>query len=223
MPLSMHIEHVVIKDGSVEMQGALWLPQDHIGVIVFGNCGEAKRLKPPNDYVASVLHHARLGTLWLDLLTPQECTRPEPSNDVPLLARRLGAACGWLHDCERTRNLPVGLFGAKHGAAAALHLAAERGNEIAAIVSRGGRTELNGADVLARISAPTLLIVGGLDDAAIECNRSAYAALRCKKKFEIIPGATRSFDETGSLEVVARLARGWFVRHSSSHTLAIHK
>jgi putative phosphoribosyl transferase len=218
MPLSMQIEQVLIKDGSVEMQGVLWLPEDHIGVIVFGNCSEAKRLNPPNDYVASVLHNARLGTLWLDLLTPQECRQRELHDDVPLLAHRLGAACTWLRQEQQTRGVPIGLFGTGSGAAAALQLAADCGKDIVAVVSRGGRTELADVDNLGRISAPTLLIVGGLDDGAVECNRTAYATLRCKKKFEIIPGATHSFDEPGSLEVVARLSRGWFVHHSSSHS-----
>jgi putative phosphoribosyl transferase len=217
MPLSMQIEHVAIKADSADMQGVLWLPQDHIGIIVFGNCGEARRLKPPNDYVASVLHNARLGTLWLDLLLPQEVQQKEKQIDVALLANRLNAACEWLRQYHLTKELPIGLFGSSCAAAAALELAAERGRSIAAIVSRSGRTDLAGKDKLCKVSAPTLLIVGGLDDGVIELNREAYATLRCKKKIEIIPGATHAFDEPGSVEVVARLARGWFVRHSSSH------
>jgi putative phosphoribosyl transferase len=217
MPLAIKVEHVAIHADSVDMQGVLWLPQDHIGVIIFSNCGEfPKRLKPPNDYVASVLHTARLGTLWLDLLTPQEIRQREKRTDVPLLSERLSAACDWLRQYHLTKELPICLFGSANGAAAAFQTAAEHGQDIAAIVSRGGRPDLAGKDKLCKISAPTLLIVGGLDDGIIELNRAAYATLRCKKKIEIIPGATHTFDEPGCLEVVARLARGWFVRHSSS-------
>jgi putative phosphoribosyl transferase len=110
--------------------------------------------------------------------------------------------------------LPIGLFGAGNCAAAALQVAAARGRVISALVSRGGRPDLACQDTLGKISAPTLLIVGGLDDRSIETNRNAYAALRCKKRFEIIPGATHSFEEPGNLEVVARLARGWFLQHN---------
>lgn len=214
MPLSMQIEQVAIEADSVQMQGVLWLPQEHIGVIVFANSGETRRIKPPNDYVASVLHNARLGTLWLDLLVPHEVRQREKRNDVMLLAQRLNAACDWLRQYHLTKELPIGLFGASNGAAPVLQLAAEQGRGIAAIVSRGGRPDLAGKDSLCKISAPTLLIVGSLDDGVMELNRIAYARLRCKKKFEIIPGATHAFDEPGSLEVVARLARGWFVRYS---------
>ena len=215
MPLSMQIEQVAIEADSVQMQGVLWLPQEHIGVIVFANSGHTRRLKPPNDYVASMLHNARLGTLWLDLLAPYELHQCEQYDDVALLARRLNAACDWLRQFHLTKELPISLFGASDGAAAVLQLAAEQRRDIAAIVSRSGRPDLAGKDSLCKISAPTLLIVGGLDDGVVELNRIAYAALRCKKKFEIIPGATHAFDEPGSLEVVARLARGWFVRYST--------
>lgn len=215
MPLSMQVEQVAIEVDSIQMQSVLWLPQDHIGLIVFANSGETRRIKPLNDYVASVLHNARLGTLWLDLLAPHEMRQYEKRNDVALLAHRLDAACDWLHQHHLTKELPISLFGTSDGAAAAMQLAAERGHDITAIVSRGGRPDLAGKDNLCKISAPTLLIVGGLDDGVIELNRAAYATLRCKKKFEIIPGATHTFDEPGSLEVVARLARGWFVRYSS--------
>ena len=217
MPLSMQIEHVVIETSSADMQGVLWLPQDHIGIIVFGSCGEARRLKHPNDYVSSVLHNARFGTLWLDLQPPPDARQQDGKNDIAVLAERLNAACDWLRQYHLTKELPIGLFGTSDAAAAALQIAAEQGNGIAAIVSRGGRTDLAGKDCLCRVSAPTLLIVGGLDDGVVELNREAYAVLRCKKKFEIIPGATHTFDEPGSLEVVARLARGWFVRYSISH------
>jgi putative phosphoribosyl transferase len=200
------------------MQAILWLPQDHIGVVVFGSCGEAKRLHPPNDYVASVLLNARLGTLWIDLLSPEEMRERDKQEDIGLLAQRLHAACDWLRQHHTTRELPIGLFAGSSAAAPAMQLAAEQEHDLAAIVLRGGRPDLAGDNVLGRNSVPTLLIAGGLEDGQVEQNRVAYASLRCKKKFEIIPGATRAFDEPGCAEVVARLARGWFVRHASSRS-----
>jgi putative phosphoribosyl transferase len=216
MALPIQSERVRIHAEEVEMEGMLWLPGDHIGVILIAHGGGNNRVKPPNDYVASVLRDARLGTLWLDLLSPQEAHARRAQSDIALLTERLNAACDWLRQFHATKDLPIGLFGAGNGAAAALQLAATRGRSISAIVSRGGRPDLACHSTLGKISAPTLLIVGGLDDGVVEINRAAYAALRCKKRFEIIPGATHSFEEPGNLEVVARLARGWFLQHSHS-------
>lgn len=215
MGTTMHIEPVRIDAGNVEMDGMLWLPQEHTGVILFANGNGNSRVKPPTDYVGSVLRNARLGTLWLDLLLPDEAgTQGRPEVDV--LAQRLGAAFDWLRRNSATSELPIGLFSASYVAAAALQLAAARGRGISALVLRGGRPELANNGTLGKVSAPTLLIVGGLDDNLIGTNRAAYAALRCKKRFEIIPGATHSFEEPGSLEVVARLARGWFLQHADA-------
>lgn len=214
MALSMRSERVRIETDDIEMEGMLWLPEDHIGVILFADGGGGNRVKPPNHYVASVLREARLGTLWLDLLTPQEARSHRTRVDVELLTERLSAACDWLSECDATRDVPIGLFGASDGTAAVLHVAAARGRSISAIVSRSGRPDQASQSLLGKISAPTLLIVGGLDDGVVDMNRAAYAALRCKKRFEIIPGATHSFEEPGNLEVVARLARGWFLQHS---------
>jgi putative phosphoribosyl transferase len=216
MTLPTQSERVRIQADDVAMEGMLWLPEDHIGIILIAHGGGSNRVKPPNDYVASVLRDAHLGTLWVDLLAPQEARSHRAHCDIALLTERLNAACEWLRDHEATRELPIGLFGAGNGAAAALQLAAARGRAISAIVSRGGRPDLTCQTTLGKISAPTLLIVGGLDDGVVEINRAAYAALRCKKRFEIIPGATHSFEEPGNLEVVARLARGWFLQHSYS-------
>lgn len=216
MVLTMHIEPVRIYAGKVQMDGVLWLPEEHTGVVLFTSGSGSSRVKPPNDYVASVLRNARLGTLWLDLLLPDETGSPQARPDIGLLTERLGAACDWLRQYDATRELPIGLFGANYGAAAALQLAAARGRGISAVVLRGGRPDLAGDGTLGKVSAPTLLIVGGLDEGVIGTNRAAYAALRCKKRFEIIPGATHSFDEPGSLEVVARLARGWFLQHADT-------
>lgn len=200
------------------MDGALWLPERHIGVILFAGGSGSNRLKPPYEYVASVLHNAGFGTLWLDLLTADETRSPQTDSTIALLATRLECACQWLDGHDATRDLPIGLFGSSSGTAAVLQLAATSRPGICAIVSRGGRPELANQEALGKVTAPTLLIVGGLEDGVIDTNRAAYAALRCKKRFEIVPGATHAFDEPGSLEVVARLARRWFVRHA--HTAA---
>lgn len=216
MTLPKHSERVRIQADGAEMDGMLWLPEDYIGIILFAHGGAANRVKPPNDYVASVLRTARLGTLWLDLLTPEESNAHRTRCDITLLAERLSTACDWLRQNGATKDLPIGLFGASNGAAAILQLAATHAQGICAIVSRGGRPDLAGQSMLGKISVPTLLIVGELDDGVVETNRVAYAALRCKKRFEIIPGATHSFEEPGNLEVVARLTRGWFLQHFRS-------
>ncbi len=210
----IHSERVRIQADQVEMEGVLRLPEDHAGVILFAHGGAGSRLNPPHDYVESVLRDARLCTLWLDLLTPQEARSQHMRIDSQLLTHRLNAACDWLRQQGATSDLPISLFGTCNAAAPALQLAAERGHDICAVVSRGGRPNLANQGVLGKISAPTLLIVGGLDDGAIDINRAVYAALRCKKRFEIIPGATRTFDEPGSVEVVARLTRGWILQHT---------
>lgn len=211
----MQVENVRIKAGSIAMEGTLGLPQDYMGVVLFAHSGSSNRVKPPNDYVASVLHSAHLATLWLDLITMQEARKRELRSDIGLLASRLSAAWEWLRQYPATKDLPIGLFGSSSGAAAALQLAADCGNGITAIVSRGGRPDQAAQDTLRKISAPTLLIVGSLDDGMVQLNRTAYAALRCKKRIEIIPGATQLFEEPGNPEVIARLACRWFVRYSS--------
>lgn len=214
MVLSIQVETVKIAAGEVAMEGVLWLPQDHAGVVVFASASSGNRARPPNDYVASALRNARLGTLWLDLQAQEGASTQQAHPDIAVLTARLNAACDWLRQNEATRDLPVGLFGASYGAAAVLQLAAARGRGICAVVLRGGRPDLAAHGTLGKISAPTLLIVGGLDDLVIGTNRAAYAALRCKKRFEIVPGATHSFEEPGSPEVVARLARSWFLQHA---------
>jgi putative phosphoribosyl transferase len=216
MGLSIHSEQVRVEADEVSLEGVLWLPEHQIGAVLFGSGNGGNRLKPPNDYVASVLRNAGLATLWLDLVTAQEARSYQARLDICLLARRLSAACDWLRQYGATSDLPIGLFGVSDGAAAALQLASERGGSISALVSRGGHPELVSHGAIGKISAPTLLIVGGLDDDVLDMNRTAYAALRCEKRLEIIPGGTHFFDEPGSLEVVARLARAWFVRHTDA-------
>lgn len=206
-------ELIGIKTNGVRIEGMLELPQDAAGIVLFAHGSGSSRLSPRNNFVARYLHQARMGTLLLDLLTVQEDRDYATRFDIALLTRRLNAASDWLGINDSTAGLPLGLFGASTGAAAALQVAAARGTGIAAVVSRGGRPDLAGLKALQNVSAPTLLIVGGNDDGVIDLNQSAYAALRCEKQLEIVPGATHLFDEPGTLEKVAELASAWFARH----------
>jgi len=204
---------VSVASGKVELEGALELPTGCIGVVLFAHGSGSSRHSPRNNYVAQRLRAARLGTLLIDLLTPEEDADYERRFDIALLTRRLSDAARFLQKDERTAKLPVGLFGASTGAAAALQVAAEIPQTVAAVVSRGGRPDLAGSATLGRVRTPTLLIVGGHDQGVIELNQDAYAALDCAKELVIVPGATHLFEERGALEEVARLAAGWFSRH----------
>lgn len=195
------------------MDGVLWLPEAPVGVVLLADGRSGYRIKPPIDYVGTVLRNARLGTFWLDLLAGRGTDSQQAGSEVEALAQRLEAACDWLRTNGSTRDMPVGLFGAGYGAPAVLRLAATLGQKVFAVVLRGGRPDLPVQAGLGRVHAPTLLIAGSLDERVIGINRAVYAALRCKKQLEIIPGATHSFEEPGNLEVVARLARGWFLQN----------
>jgi pimeloyl-ACP methyl ester carboxylesterase len=163
-----------------------------------------------------LLNEAKLATLLIDLLTPQEEAIDQHTAqlrfDIGLLASRLIGATGWLVEYSGTRHLPIGYFGASTGAAAALVAAAESPDVVGAVVSRGGRPDLAGS-ALARVRAPTLLIVGGNDVQVIELNRAALDQLRCEKQLVIVSGATHLFEEPGALDEVARLAREWIEYH----------
>lgn len=213
MMLSMQKELVRIKADSVHVEGMLELPANPIGIILFAHGSGSSRLSPRNNYVAGELRNAHMGTLLLDLLTSQEDRNYQTRFDISLLTQRLNTAADWLQQYERTRSLPIGLFGASTGAAAALQLAARRGTDIAAVVSRGGRPDMAGRHALEKVRAPTLLLVGGFDDVVIDLNRVAYTALHCEKRLEIIPGATHLFEEPGTLEAVSALAADWFARY----------
>lgn len=193
----------------VHIEGALALPANPVGIVLFAHGSGSSRHSPRNNYVARVLHAHSLGTLLLDLLTPEEDLDYSTRFDIPLLARRLLAATRWLQAQEQTAALPLAYFGASTGAAAALQAAAGLGSEIRALVSRGGRPDLAGAQVLARVQCPTLLIVGGRDTEVLELNRQAEALLRGACQLTVVPGATHLFEEDGALESVALLAAGW--------------
>ena len=205
---------VSIPAGAVSLVGALDIPATATGVVIFSHGSGSGRLSPRNQFVASQLRERGLGTLLLDLLTEEEDRDYERRFDIALLTQRLAHAVRFIRNHAETRTSPIGLFGASTGAASALRVAASMPNEIAAVVSRGGRPDLTGADALARVRAPTLLIVGGLDGVVIEMNESARDALvNCERKLVIVPGATHLFEERGKLDEVARLAGDWFARY----------
>lgn len=207
---------VFIPVGSVRLGGELIVPANATGVVLFAHGSGSSRHSPRNQFVAHIIREAGVGTMLFDLLTPQEEAVDAHTGhlrfDIPFLARRLVGATEWLSAQDRTRNLAVGYFGASTGGGAALVAAAEIGERVGAVVSRGGRPDLAGA-ALPFVTAPTLLIVGGRDYPVIEMNREALARLRCEKRLEIVPSATHLFEEPGTLEGVARLAADWFVAH----------
>ena len=193
------------------LPGRLVLPAPPTGLVLFAHGSGSSRHSPRNAAVASVLHESWIGTLLFDLLTEQEATDRVNVFDVALLAERLLAAVRYVTGLEQTRHLPLGLFGASTGAAAAL-LAAAVEPRVSAVVSRGGRPDLAGRK-LRVVHAPTLLIVGGDDTEVLELNMQAFAQLDCEKQLAIVPGATHLFEEPGTLEEAARLAAEWFARH----------
>jgi len=196
------------------MTGAdLIVPQGAAGVVLFAHGSGSSRHSPRNRFVAAQLREAHLGTLLIDLLTPEEDETYRTRFDIGLLTRRLADAARSLAREPQTQDLPVGLFGASTGAAAALEVAAAMPEAVRAVVSRGGRPDLASHAALRMVRAPTLLIVGGDDTDVIEMNEQAYAALGCVKHLAIVPAATHLFEEPGTLEEVACLAAEWFTRH----------
>jgi putative phosphoribosyl transferase len=205
---------VSIPAGPLRLEGMLELPAAPRGVVAFSHGSGSGRKSPRNRFVAGELREAGLGTLLLDLLTTDEDLDREKRFDIALLTARLADAVRFLAGHQATRGLPIGLFGASTGAASALRVAAAMRERIGAVVSRGGRPDLTGATALARVKAPTLLIVGGDDAGVIELNEQARDALvNCTRELVLVPGATHLFEEPGTLEQVARLAADWFVRH----------
>ena len=207
---------VAIETGGVTLEGSLVIPEQSRGVVLFAHGSGSSRHSRRNLSVAEVLHACGLGTLLIDLLTQTEeaidLRTRELRFDIDLLADRLVGATWWLAGEETTRALPVGLFGASTGAAAALVAAAGRADHVAAVVSRGGRPDLAGAS-LPNVRTPTLLIVGGSDGVVVDLNRRAMALMTAPVRLEIVPRATHLFEEPGALDQVARLARDWFVRY----------
>lgn len=207
---------VQVPAGGVTLQGNLTVPKDLRGVVLFAHGSASSRHSPRNKYVAGVLHDAGIATLLLDLLTEEEESLDRETAglrfDIGLLAGRLRQATVWLVQQRRIEDFKLGYFGASTGAAAALVSASDASGDVHAVVSRGGRPDLAGA-ALSAVRAPTLLIVGGKDRTVLDLNRDAISRLQCEKRLEIVAGATHLFEEPGTLESAARLARQWFEWH----------
>jgi pimeloyl-ACP methyl ester carboxylesterase len=207
---------VQIPDGSAVLNADLRLPADPLGLVVFAHGSGSSRHSARNRQVAEALDEAALATVLLDLLTPEEESIDQFTRefrfDIPHLGRRVVAAVEWVAEQRELQRLPIGYFGASTGAAAALIAAAERPHRSAAVVSRGGRPDLAGP-ALAKVTAPTLLIVGGADEPVIELNQQAMRQLHAETRLVIVPGATHLFEERGALEEVSRLAIEWFRQH----------
>lgn len=201
-----------MKIGAAGLPTDISVPERASGVIIFAHGSGSGRLSPRNRLVAKQLNSAGFATILFDLLTEAEAEVRNNVFDIPLLASRMSEAVRFSRGQKGLSGLPIGLFGASTGAAAALMAAAKHGNLIGAVVSRGGRPDLALA-VLHQVTAPTLLIVGGYDEEVIEMNRTALAALSCEKRLEIIPGATHLFEESGTLDRVVELTMDWFGRH----------
>ncbi len=208
-------EEVRVAAGPVTVGGHLTVPENPRGVVVFAHGSGSSRHSPRNRYVAGVLNDAGLATLLFDLLTPDEERNRANVFDIDLLASRLVAVTGWLAEQAETAALPVGYFGASTGAGGALAAAGQPGLDIKAVVSRGGRPDLAGR-ALSTVSAPTLLIVGGRDEVVLDLNRQAAARIVGPCRLAVVPGATHLFEEPGTLEQAASLARDWFLDHLSS-------
>jgi len=209
----MGIERTVrIPSGRAQMEGMVEVPEGARGVVLFAHGSGSGRFSPRNQFVARVLREGGLATLLIDLLEEWESQDRSKVFDIGLLAERLLSATEWLQADPETRELAIGYFGASTGAAAALEAAARGGYEIKAIVSRGGRPDL-AMEYLPRVTAPTLLIVGGNDWPVIPLNEEALDRLTCVKELAIVPGASHLFEEPGALEEVARLAREWFAKY----------
>lgn len=199
------------EGSAISLPGSLCLPAPPTGLVLFAHGSGSSRHSPRNAFVASVLHESWIGTLLFDLLTEQEATDRVNVFDIGLLAERLLAAIRFVGELEHTRHLPLGLFGASTGAAAAL-VAAAREPRVGAVVSRGGRPDLAGRKLRA-VRVPTLLIVGELDTDVLALNEQASALLDCPKRLAVVPGATHLFEEPGTLDEAARLAAEWFAKH----------
>lgn len=207
---------LTIRAGAVQLEGDLAVPEGARGLVLFAHGSGSSRKSSRNRFVAGLLRDRAIGTLLFDLLTANE--EREDAIDarlrfnIPLLAARLVTVTDWMGKSGRAGGLPIAYFGASTGAAAALMAAAARPDTIAAVVSRGGRPDLAG-DALARVRAPTLLIVGSADTMVLQLNQRALEQITAPKHLAVVPGATHLFEEPGALEQVARLAGSWLVQH----------
>ncbi len=212
----MAAKEITIPFHDVKLAGELNLPSGTSGLVLFAHGSGSSRFSPRNQFVARTLERHRVGTLLFDLLTEEEeqaeaYTRHLRFN-ISFLTQRLIGATRWALDRTATKDINIGYFGSSTGAAAALVAAAEQRETISAVVSRGGRPDLAG-DALQRVTAASLLIVGGDDKPVIPLNEAAYERMRCEKALRIVPGASHLFEEAGMLEIVAQMAAEWFGDH----------
>ncbi len=216
MNTNEYSSEIKVRAEGIELEGSLSVPDSVQGIVVFAHGSGSSRFSPRNRAVAQFLNEGGLATLLFDLLTAEENDIDMQTRklrfDIGLLSRRLIGAVDWLGKQASVCDLQIGLFGASTGAAAALIAAARRPEAVAAVVSRGGRADLAGED-LPLVEAPTLLIVGGLDQAVIGMNRWAASQMRIEPRLEIVAGASHLFEEPGTMEQVARLTRDWFVQY----------
>ena len=212
IPVAEIEKHVHIPSGSVSLGARLTLPGDAHSLVVFAHGSGSSQFSPRNNFVADVLAAHGFAVLVMDLLTTSEDLSHKNRFNIELLATRLTSARHWIGEEESLCDFAIGIFGVNTGAAAALKAAARLGNDIGAIVSRGGRLDLDGEE-LVQVQAPTLLIAGGNDPATVEINQRALEKLTCVKKLEIIPGATYLFEEPGTLDQVAYLSNAWFKKY----------
>jgi putative phosphoribosyl transferase len=198
----------------IQIEALLEMPPEPIGIVLFAHGAGSSRHSPRNQHVARCLRDKGIGTLLPDLLTFTETLDYQTRFDIHLLTHRLLAMTRWVKQhTPPTRQLPMAYFGAHTGAAAALQAAAALGEDIKAVVSRGGRPDLAGQGDLARVKAPTLLLVGSLDEETLELNRAAYERLTCTKDLRVISGAGHMFEEAGTLDEVAAQAADWFAQY----------
>lgn len=205
-------ELITVSHGNIPLEGMLKIPKNALGIVLFAHGSGSSRLSPRNKFVADELNRAGLATLLIDLLSKSEDAIYQTRFDINLLSQRLSNVVMWLKNEKKTKNLSIGLFGASTGAAAALYVAAASNRDIQAVVSRGGRPDM-AIPILDKVTAPTLFIVGGDDFAVIELNEEAFEFLQCTKKLVIVPHATHLFEEPGTLEEVAKLAKDWFQKY----------
>jgi putative phosphoribosyl transferase len=210
------LERVRVQAGPVSLDGDLSMPPGAASLVIFAHGGGSSRFSPRNRAVAKAFNEAGLATLLMDLLTDREQEIDERTRDlrfdIPLLGERMVGTIDWTKGYRATSSMRIGLFGASTGAAGALLAAAERPTAIGAVVSRGGRPDL-AMDVLPRVQAPVLLLVGSYDTLVIRMNEDAAAQLRCQHELKIVTGASHLFEEPGKLETVAQMAAEWFAAH----------
>lgn len=211
--VNQEISELIIHLRDVELPGILKIPADAQGIILFSHGSGSSRLSPRNNYVAKQLNRHRFATLLFDLLTTEEDLVYENRFDIDLLTERLVDVTRWVSGNEYTQHLPIGYFGSSTGAASALKAAAILKDNIATVVSRGGRPDLAGPNELKKVSAPTLFIVGERDEVVIGLNRQALAHLNCEKSLVLVPGASHLFEEEGALEKVTGITAEWFEQH----------